>query len=120
MELTNAEIFNAREPFEKLLACKMPVKTSYALVKMVSKLNEQIIIIEKVRSKLVQTYGVEDEKRGGFFKVTADCPGYSEFLKEFGELMGQKVDIKIEVVSLPDTLEIEPAVLMALERFVKV
>lgn len=120
MELTNAEIFNAKGSFEKLLACKLPVKTSYALVKMVTQINEHITIIEQVRSKLIQNYGIEDEKRKGFFRVTQDCPEYSKFLEEFGELMSQKVNIKIDPVPLPDTLEIEPAVLMALDKFVKI
>lgn len=120
MKLNNAEIFNARESFEKLLAIKLPVKISYELLKMTTKLNEQLGVIEKVRSRLIQEYGQEDEKRKGYFRVTPDCPGFSKFLSEFGELMQQEVEINIQKVKLPDTLEIEASVLMALEKFVTI
>lgn len=119
MKLTNAEIYNSRGSFEKLLVQRLPIKTSYEILSVVSKINAQLIIIEATRSKLVEIYGQEDPKRKGLLRVTPDCPEYSKFLGEFGELMRIEVDVDIEPVLLPDTLEIEPSVLMVLSKFIK-
>ena len=119
MKLTNADIFNSRGAFEKLLAQKLPIKTCYKLLDIVSKVNTQLAIIEAAKSKLVGTYGQPDEKRKGLIRVTPDCTEYAKFMEEFGELMSVEVELDIEPVSLPGTLEIEPSVLMVLDKFIK-
>lgn len=120
MELTNGEIFNAREPLKELVNQKFPVKTSYALAKLGAKLNDQLKIIEEVRQKLVATYGGKDPENPMVVKIEPTDNNFGKFMQEFGELMSEKVDIDIEVVTLPDTLEVEPATLMALDKFIKV
>jgi hypothetical protein len=119
VKLTNGEIFNARQPLEKLMEVKMPIKVSYELAKLVSKLNEQLQIIEKLRLGLVKTYGTPQDNPS-IYKVIPGSKGYSQFFEEFGELMVQEVNITFEPVSLPDTLEIEPSILMALEKFITI
>ena len=119
MKLTNAEIFNSKGSFEKLLSQKLPIRTAYKLLDVVSKLNTHLTVIDAARSKLVETYGQPDSKRAGLVRVTRDCPRFSEFLAEFGELMQVEVEADIEPVLLPDTLEIEPSVLMVLDKFIK-
>ena len=142
MKLTNGEIFNAREPLNALLSMKLPLKTSYGLAKTAAKLNEQMGVIEACRKGLFMTYGRPDpkrstnlimtpeiEQRDGDGKVMNDSEGkpimvpnpqLPKFAEEMGELMMQEVEIVIEKVALPDTLEIEPTTLMKLEKFVKV
>ena len=119
MKLTNLEIFNAKEPLEKLLQEKLPVKSSYGLAKLAAKLGDQLQIIEKVRQGLFQTYGEKDEAARQL-KIDPQSEGFPKFATEMGELMAQEVEIVIEVVTLPDTLEVEPATLMALDKFVTV
>ena len=143
MKLTNAEIFNAKTPLGKLLSEKLPVKTSYGLAKLAAKLNDQLGIIDKVRQGLFQTYGVSNpqnpmqllpppslivetdaggkeikDKAGNVTMVPN--PKYQKFDEEMGELMAQEVEIVFDVVTLPDTLEVEPVVLMALDKFIKI
>ena len=120
MKLTNGEIFNAKEPLEKLLQEKLPVKTSYGLAKLASKLNDQLQVIEKVRQGLILTYGENNPDNPIQIRVDPQSEGFSKFAEELGELMTQEVEIVFEKVTLPDTLEVEPSVLMALEKFVKV
>ena len=120
MKLTNGEIFNAKVPLQQLVANKFPVKTSLALVKLVQKLNEFLIPVEQVRSGLVKTYGKPDSKNPNQARVSPGDEGWEKFLSEFEELMSQEVEVVFDVVTLPDTLEIEPATLMALDKFVKV
>ena len=120
MKLTNGEIFNAKQPLEKLLGEKLPVKTSYGLAKLAAKLNEQLQVIEKVRQGLIQTYGEQDKDNPVQIKVDPQSKGFQKFVAELGELMTQEVEVVFEVVTLPDTLEVEPATLMALDKFIKV
>ena len=120
MKLTNGKIFNAREPLQKLMAEKMPVKVSYGLAKLAAKLNDQLGVIKKVRQGLVQTYGEKDPENPMQIKVNLQGENFPKFASELGELMSQEVEIVFEIVTLPDTLEVEPAVLMALDKFIKV
>ena len=119
MKLTNLEIFNAKEPLQKLLSEKLPVKVSYGLAKLAAKLNDQLGVIDKVRQGLIQTYGEKDPDNPQQIKVSPQSEGFPKFADEYGELMTQEVELVIDVVTLPDTLEVEPAVLMALDKFIK-
>ena len=118
MQLTNGEIFSAREPLLTLMQQKFPVLISYGLAKLAKKLNEQLVIIEDVRHGLIKKYGTTNEI--GQIVVQEDSKDFSKFVEEFNELMALATEIVVEKVKLPETLEIEPAVLMALEKFVEV
>jgi hypothetical protein len=120
MKLTNGEIFNSKEPLQKLMDERLPVKVSYGLAKLAAKLNEQLQIIEQVRQGLIITYGEPDPKVPNRTWVNPTSDKYSKFVTEYGELMKQEVEIVLDVVTLPETLEIEPSVLMALDKFVKI
>jgi len=120
VKLTNGEIFNAREPLQKLIGEKFPVKVSYGLAKLASKLDAQLQVIEKVRQGLIQTYGEKDPDNPTQIRVTPQSEKFPKFAEEYGELMSQEVEIVFDVVTLPDTLEVEPATLMALDKFVKI
>ena len=120
MKLTNGEIFNAKEPLNTLLKVKLPVKVSYGLAKLASKLNDQLQVIEKVRQGLIETYGEKNPNNPMQIRVMPDSKGFPKFAEEYGELMTQEIEIVFEAVALPDTLEVEPAILMALEKFVRI
>lgn len=133
MKLNNGEIFNAKVPLQKLLQERLPVKVCYALATLAKSLNEQYLIIEQVRNKLVQEHGTPDptnpsnilvlaamvvEKDG--VKTTVINPEHAKFIEAANELFTQEVEVNFEVVELPDTLETDAATLIALEKFVKV
>lgn len=135
MKLNNGEIFVAREPLQKLMEQKFPVMVSYKLAKMVSKLNEQMKVIDDVRNGLIRTYGKPDKENPQQIAVPTDSKDYPKFIEEFNELMTQEVEIVFDKVKLPEKvaatcdkcshnmdkmLEIEPSVLMALDKFVEV
>lgn len=120
MKLTNGEIFNAKEPLQKLLTEKLPVKVSYGLAKLAAKLNDQLQVIEKVRQGLITTYGEKDPDNPMQTRVLPQSEGFQKFAEEYGELMAQEVEVVFDVVTLPDTLEVEPATLMALDKFIKI
>ena len=120
MKLTNAEIFNVKEPLQQLMKVKFPVKTSLALAKLVQKVNEHLIPAEQVQDGLVRTYGKVDPNDSQKMGIQPGDEGWPKFAEEYAELMAQQVEIVFDKVLLPDTLEIEPGTLMALEKFVKV
>ena len=120
MKLTNGDIFSAREPLQKLVAEKLPVVVAYKIAKLANRLSEQLNVIEQVRQGLVKKYGTADEGGAGI-TIKADSPEFPKFVEEFNELMSQDVELVIEKVKLTDVkLEIEPSVLMALEKFIEV
>ena len=120
MKLTNQEIFNAKAPLEKLLGEKFPLKVSHGLATLVTKLNDQLQVIDKVRQGLFQTYGEKDPDNPMKIRVDPQGENFPKFASELGELMAQEVEIVFDVVTLPDTLEVEPSTLMALDKFIKV
>jgi len=73
-----------------------------------------------VRQGLFQTYGEKNPDNPMQMRVTPEMDTFSKFMEEYGELMSQEVEIVFDVVTLPDTLEVEPTVLIALDKFIKI
>ena len=132
MKVLNGQIFQAKEPLQKLSQEKLPVKTSWGLAKLTIKLNDQWKAIDEVRNGLIKKYGTADDK--GNISVKQDSENWTKFVEEFSELMMQEVEIVFDKVKLPEKvsatcdackhnmdrmLEIEPSILMALEPFVE-
>ncbi len=120
MKLKNGEILNVKEPLAELLAEKLPVRVSYGLAKLAAKLEDQLQVIERVRQGLFKTYGEQDPDDQLRMTINPKSEQFPKFAEELGELLGQEVEIVIEPVQLPETLDIEPRVLMALEKFIVV
>jgi len=121
MKLKNGEIFYAAQPLRRLIGEKFPLKTSYELATLVNKLANQLAIIEDVRQGLLRKYG--DKNPQGQYAITLDSENWDKFGEEINELFDQEVEVELERVKLPDNtnspIEIEPSVLMALERFIE-
>ena len=135
MKLNNGEIFTAMEPLGKLMGEKFPVKVSYGLAKLANKLSEQLKVIEEVRNGLIKTYGEADKDNPQQIKVDPQGDNFQKFVGELNELFAQEVEVVFDKIKLPEKvaatcdackhnmdkmLEIEPSVLMALEKFVEV
>ena len=133
MELTNGDIWGTQEPLGKLMERKFPVMVSNKLAQRVSKLNEQFKVIDGCRTGLIKKYGETDEK--GNLQVKPDGEGFPKFVVEFNELMTQGTGIEVGKVKLPEKvastcdkcnhnmdkpLEIEPNILIVLEKFIEV
>lgn len=125
MKLKNGEIFVAKEPLQKLLEMSLPVKSSLQVARLANKLNEQLKIIDDVRNGLIRKYGKADLKEKGQLRVDPETEDFGKFVIDFNELMEQEVEVVLEKVKLPTEidgkpLQIEPSVLMGLEKFVEV
>lgn len=132
MKVTNSDLYAAREALKKVNEHRFPVKTSFGLAKLSAKVNELTKPIDACRDELLKKHG--DTKDGRTF-INANSPNWPAFEVEFTELMAMEAEISVDMVRLPEKtsstcdkcshnmdrpLEIEPSVLMALERFVEV
>lgn len=123
MHLTIGEIFNVKQPLMELSRKPLPVKTSLAVLKLIKKVDEHLIPAEQVRDGLIRTYGkaVNDESAmPGQMKIEPGDENWEKFNAEYAELISQETEVVIEPILLPETLEIEAAILMALEKFITI
>lgn len=136
MKITNGEIFDIQKPLGELAPQKMPVKTSLAVLKL-RELTQPIVgMVEEMRRKLIQEYGgpsptnpqeisvqptilVPDPEHEGRMLQEVN-PKHEQFVKDFGEVRTAEVELDFEPIALPESVELSPAALMALEKFVKV
>lgn len=122
MKLKNGDIQGAVRPLQSLIQEKFPVSTSFALVKLVNKLNEPLKDIDGVRKQLIEKYNTK--KEGERAEVEQDKPQFIQFNNDWMELMDQEVELKFDKVKVPlnqngHELMIEPALLMALDKFIE-
>jgi hypothetical protein len=120
MELTNNEIANAKVSLDRLCQEKLPIQIAWELAKISNILAKPIDVFVRVRQGLFARYEIKQEQKDGQVILTSGAGRMEEFAKEFEELLDLTTEIMVAKVKLPDTLEIEPATLVALERFVEV
>lgn len=123
MKLTNGEIFTAREPLQKLMGERFPVKVSYGLAKLAGKLQVPLTVIDDVRTSLIRTYGETDPENEQQLKVNPNGENWKKFISELNELFAQEVEVDFDAVKLPQEvdgkpLQLEPNTLVALEKFI--
>ena len=89
--------------------------------------------VEEMRTKLIKEYGDEtpqglnvqktilapDPEHEGRFLEEVN-PKWTEFKKDFEEVRAVEVELEFVPIPLPDNVELSPAALNALEKFVKV
>lgn len=102
MKLNNGDIFRAKEPLQRLLGERLPVRVAYALAKLTQALDDHLIAIEQTRAGLFQTYGTPNKKNPRDLEVLEDNPNRAKFLEEMAALLGIEVEVVIEPVVLPE------------------
>lgn len=121
LTVLNADIYNAREALQKLMAKELPVRTSFALAKLGNTLNGHLQAIEVVRNGLVKKYGTPLEGKPGSIQVKPDTEEFAKFQAEMNELFGVEVEVAAQKIMLPADLNgmgIEAATLLPLLKFV--
>ena len=116
MKLKNGEVYMAYNALAALSNEKLPVKVSFGLAKFAIKLEPNFKAIEKIRLVLVKELGVEKDS---IYSVSSEKR--DEFQVKLDELFGLESEIgEITKIKLPETLMIELAILVALDKFVEV
>ena len=119
MKVTYGEVILMREALQKLGTLKIPVSSSLKIAKLANKVNKEFQDIDLVRVNLVKQHGVADDK-GNFSVELATPEEQAKFWAEYVEALGNKVNIDSDPIKLPENLEVEPATLVPLERFLEV
>lgn len=128
---TNREITDARDAIQALGQKDLPIRVSVQVAKLGLALSEPFQIMDEVRNGLIDKYGQEQEWGGKAVVFPDDLkdrdvsPEYKTFVEKMDELLDQEVEVDVEVVMLPDTVDdkpfkLEPFILIALDKFVKV
>jgi len=141
MKVSNGELMNCKGALEELVKVKLPVRASLQAAKFANKVSEKLKAIEVVRQGLIKTYGTKGEQGNievigpNDAKKREQSPNWEQFVKEFNELMEIEEEFVFEKIRIPEkvtgtcdackhnmdvTLQIEPSILMALEKFVEV
>ena len=138
MKATNGELYGVNGALGRLAEIKLPVKTSLQVAKLASKVGDKLRPVEEVKKGLVKTYEIYSEpgEAGGeILKTKGDDGELKKFIEEFNELLLQEDEFVFEKIRLPEkvtgtcdackhnmdvTFQLEPRILMALEKFVEV
>lgn len=98
MKVKLEKIVNGKQSLVNLLNQSLPVKTSYRLGKLVSKVERELKDFEAKRLELVKKHG--DPVEGDSNKIQVREGNLEEFTKELNELLDVDVDLNFEPVSL--------------------
>jgi len=120
MKVRYDELIPAREALTRIQDKPLPIKSSLAVARLAHKFDDEIKTFASVREGLKKKYSIEfkagDDGNTEFVSNKKD--NVDKFSREFEELLGQEVEIVFDKINLPDSLEIEPSILMVLDKFV--
>lgn len=118
LKITTNEMRNIFETLGKIAQTKLPIKASYWVGRVLSKLDGEYMASEKTRTALVTELGDAVEGKG--VQVTPDNPNWKTFQERYTELMNIEIDIDVPQIELEKfgDIEIEPAALLALDKLI--
>lgn len=118
-------MYNVTKPaIEKLIQVQMPVRTSFEIAKLVSVIQGHLSTFENVRNGLIAQYG-DTDARTGRPVIDQQHPNWPKFIAEYKELEAIEVELTNDKITIPLSvngrdIEIEPRVLMSLEKLIGV
>ncbi|MCK9370955.1 hypothetical protein M0R04_13675 [Candidatus Dojkabacteria bacterium] len=91
---------------------KLPIKVSYWVSRILSKVNSELKSFQEQRNKLIEEYGEQDEKTKQF--TVKDPEKLKVFSKEINELLDVEVELDVKKISIKDlgAITIEPELLL--------
>lgn len=108
-------ILNAREAAGRLAGQILPVSVSYRVAKLINAMNEELKVYEAERVKLCERCGTLNEAEGKYIIDKGE-----EFNRELSSLFDMPVELRVDKVTLPDTLNITPNDILILEEFIQI
>ncbi len=141
MELTNEEMIKAHASLNFILKERLPVKVGWEIARIVNKLEDTLIVFNKVREGLMEKHNIKIAKVDGELIITSFAGNGGKalpednltdedeeifeqrkgcvkgYLEEVTELGQQTAEIAFNKATIPSTLEIEGLVLVPLGKF---
>ena len=99
MELTLSQIYKIAKKIDVLISEKMPIKTSYKIMKIAAEIEKEYKIIEQARLALVTKYSDDSKK--------VDDDKINEFHNDFFVLLEDEVEIDIDKIDMDDLVDIQ-------------
>lgn len=123
MNFKLAEVANIKEPLDRLSQLPLPFAMSRKLAKTIKNINEEWIILEDQRTKLIRKYGEEqpDPRNPSNTIISVKQENMNEFFKEFSNVLEQEADVEVEqfkVEEIPEDIKISPQDLIFLNKVI--
>ena len=103
------------ETLKEIYNTKVPVRAAYNLVKLFESLESREKEFNKVRQELLDAYGTLDEQKGQYHFEGENA---QKFRAELEELLKVEYEIDAKPVSLPDSIELSPSQIQAIEEVI--
>lgn len=112
MKIKLKEIINQADNIGKLSEMKLPIKASYRINRIISKILPDIKQYNEKRLEVIKELGIADEKNPEVYNVPKEK--LPEFTKQIEELLSIEVEIDLEPISIIELgeINIEPALLV--------
>ena len=116
MQITIAEIINAKPAIEKLTQQTLPARKSYQISKLLKALNDEYELFESTRVELVKKYGAINDD--GTWIADSSNP---EFISEVQSILSISCNIqdelKVDLSQELDSIQLTVSDVMALDPF---
>jgi len=96
---------------------KLPIKTSIAIAKTIKTISEEVNILNSIRFKLIEEYGVE--VKDGVVSI-AKVEQLDEFNSKMVELLNSEIEIPLDTkIILPEDIKLSAADVLILEAILE-
>ena len=138
MKVAYNEIIGTKEALIKLQCTPLPVRASLSVAQLTRKVNDAMQDFATTRDSLQKKYSVrfETNKENNQVNFISEIDGNAlKFAEELNELLKQEVELVFTKIKLPEKIsstcdackhnmekafEIEPSIMLALEKFVEI
>lgn len=115
-----SQILNSQEALNRILQIKLPVKISYKIGKMFSRIQPEIRTFEEKRVGLIKKLGTEDKVKQIWEVLPDNMAEFQQELNKLGDIevnLGFGVDKELEKILIADLgdAKLEPRDLIQLE-----
>lgn len=116
MKLLNGDIFASRDALRNLASRDdIPLKYAMQIVRMAKKLQDEYVLIDEKRNRMIQKWG---EEKDGQLSISKESPNWQKFVNDFNELMNLETEVNIDKVKIPENIVVKD--LLLLEPFLEV
>ncbi|WP_278682862.1 DUF1617 family protein [Paraclostridium bifermentans] len=127
MKLTNRQIVDDAIFLKELTQRQFPIKVSYAIAKNVSKIENELIVYNKEREKLLNKYAIKGDDGNILIDENNKLKIKDEYIddwnKDINELLDIEIEIDIHKFKLEDLINgadsISPADLMVIDYMIE-
>ena len=122
INLTNGELWNLQSAIGELVKTPMREPWFHKVVRLADSINKELKLIQQSHNALIAKYGAKDEDEKsptkGQVVIKPDAPNRKEFNEELSALMDSPCEMEVQLIEIPPTVELSPAIGLALLKFI--